>query len=149
MPALDAKATWIKHPGTVADYEIQELTKSVKGNAWLIPSPDGNGAAIFAQPIHTLDSNESATGMVLAYLESREASSEAIWLVQDGKASLQQPAEPEAEQRHPFAATVKKVLEADERTEFFLSIEFLSRADAAKFKAASKDPSSPTEEEEE
>ena len=111
--------------------------------------PDGNGAAIFAQPIHTLDSNESATGMVLAYLESREASSEAIWLVQDGKASLQQPAEPEAEQRHPFAATVKKVLEADERTEFFLSIEFLSRADAAKFKAASKDPSSPTEEEEE
>lgn len=110
--------------------------------------PDGNGAAIFAQPIHTLDANESATGMVLAYLGSREGSSEAIWLVQDGKAVMQQPAEPEAEQRFPFAATLKKVLEADERTEFFLYIEFISRADAAKFKAASTDPATPTEEEE-
>ena len=41
MPAIDAQASWIKHPAAETGYELRELTKSTKGNAWLVPTPDG------------------------------------------------------------------------------------------------------------
>lgn len=43
MPVLDSQAKWCAHPQADAatNYELREITKSIKGNAWLLPSADG------------------------------------------------------------------------------------------------------------
>ena len=42
LPGLDGQAKWCAHPeaGSVS-YELREVAKSIKGNAWLLPSADG------------------------------------------------------------------------------------------------------------
>ncbi len=47
MPALDAKATWAMLPESAnSNYELRDVTKSVKGNAWLLPVTDDKSRAI-------------------------------------------------------------------------------------------------------
>jgi hypothetical protein len=42
MPALDAKAQWSQVPQSNGQiYQLQQLARSFKGNAWLLPSTDG------------------------------------------------------------------------------------------------------------
>jgi hypothetical protein len=42
LPGLDGQAKWCAHPeaGSI-NYEMREVAKSIKGNAWLLPSADG------------------------------------------------------------------------------------------------------------
>ncbi|MEI6604601.1 MAG: hypothetical protein WCP35_04780, partial [Verrucomicrobiota bacterium] len=39
MPPLDAKATWsvVSEAANPSNYQLREITKSLKGNAWLLP----------------------------------------------------------------------------------------------------------------
>lgn len=47
MPALDAKAIWSVVPEAAnSNYELRELAKSVKGNAWLLPAAEDKPRAI-------------------------------------------------------------------------------------------------------
>ena len=47
MPALDAKTTWAVIPEAAnSNYQLREVAKSVKGNAWLLPLADGKSSAI-------------------------------------------------------------------------------------------------------
>ncbi len=42
MPALDSQAKWSSLPDSgVSNYQLREITKSLKGNTWLLPSTGG------------------------------------------------------------------------------------------------------------
>ncbi|MCX6878868.1 MAG: hypothetical protein NTW21_34415 [Verrucomicrobia bacterium] len=161
-----------------------EIDKHSRTNIDIAPAPFGPGLAIFAnvaplpaqkarrvpgpdfeQAAEVLTANETAAAVAIVSLQAREYNNsqfgssdcEAIWLIQDGKATLQSAAPDEDAQednpREPFAATLRKLLESEEPQRFGLNILLLNRADAEKFKALSEEPdsseesSTPTEEE--
>ncbi|MEI6676310.1 MAG: hypothetical protein WCO57_14160 [Verrucomicrobiota bacterium] len=110
--------------------------------------PSANSSRAFAHCIKTLDANESASAIAVVGLQSEQARGQTIWLIQNGKATLQQADAKDKDEnaQNPFADALKGLLESKEPQHCRFYIQLLSRADAAKFKAATEDPSTPTEE---
>ncbi len=133
--------------------DSEEDECSTSSQAYGIFAPSTRGTA--------LDANAAATAIVVVSLHgSGFDSGQAVWLMQDGKATLQPTAAQDNNAQDPFAAqdddakpalatTLKSLLESKERQSFALQIQILSRADAAKFKAAFEAAANPTEEAEE
>ncbi len=121
-----------------------------------------SASGIFAPSMrgNALDANTAATAIAVVSLHAEgSGSGQAVWLIQDGKATLQPATAANINADAfglqddatitPLATALKSLLEAKERQHFAIQIQILSRADAAKFKAASEAASAPTEEDEE
>jgi hypothetical protein len=126
-----------------------------------LDEPEENGPSIldlseriFSPAIRALEANEAASAVTVVSLQGEDFRCQAVWLIQDGKATLQASSEQDDDAKDPFAASLKTLLESKERQHFQIEIQILTRSDAGKFKAASEDPASsedsptPTEEEE-
>lgn len=110
--------------------------------------PGANGARNLEPAIRTLDANEGAAAVIMVNLQGEDCQRQAVWLIQDSKATLQPTDADDDDAKEPFATILKNLLESKQPHAFNIQIQILSRADAKKF-SSTIDDSSPTTEEKE